>query len=209
MKLVVDPRDGTARLTIPLRAPAGPALAWAETKRGWVEAQRARRPEGVPITPGMLLPLGDEQLRLDWSERYPRSPKRIGDVLRVGGPADLVDARVLRWLQREALAVLTAETAEFAAIAGVTVTAVGIGDATSRWGSCSTSGGIRYSWRLILAPAFVRRATVAHEVAHRVHMDHSARFHALVETIFGEDPSPARRWLRTHGVALHGFGRAA
>ena len=57
-----------------------------------------------------------------------------------------------------------------------------------------------------MAPDFVRRATVAHEVAHRLHMDHSPRFHAVVRELLGEDPAPARAWLRREGGALHRIG---
>ena len=104
---------------------------------------------------------------------------------------------------------LTRETGEFAALAGVTVGRVAIGDARGRWGSCAQDGAIRYSWRLILAPAWVRRATVAHEVAHRVHMNHGAAFHALVAALLGADPAPARAWLRANGAALHWVGRSS
>ena len=108
-----------------------------------------------------------------------------------------------RWLKREALRLLSAETAEFAAKAGVRVTRVGIGDPRSRWGSCAASGAIRYSWRLILAPAEIRRATVAHEVAHLRHLDHSPEFHAFHAELYGGETRSARRWLRMHGPALH------
>ena len=121
----------------------------------------------------------------------------------VGGPADRVEARLLRWLKAEALRLLEAETRDYAARAGVVVPRVGVGDPVSRWGSCAWSGGIRYSWRLILAPDFVRRATAAHEVAHRVHMNHGPAFHALVADILGDDPAPARAWLKRHGAGLH------
>ena len=117
--------------------------------------------------------------------------------------------RVEAWLRREALALLTGETRDYAALAGVSVSRVGIGDARSRWGSCAASGAIRYNWRLILAPGWVRRATVAHEVAHRVHMNHGAAFHALVAELYGRDPMPARAWLRSHGADLHGYGRGS
>ena len=110
---------------------------------------------------------------------------------------------------RLALDLLARETAEFAAKAGVSVGKVAVGDAKGRWGSCASTGVIRYSWRLILAPGFVRRATVAHEVAHRVHMNHGAAFHALVARLLDDDPAPARAWLRTHGAALHWFGRSS
>ena len=55
----------------------------------------------------------------------------------------------------------------------------------------------------------MRRATAAHEVAHRVHMNHSAAFHALVATLYGRDPAAERAWLRRHGASLHWFGRGS
>src|SRR3546814_8463787 len=102
---------------------------------------------------------------------------------------------------------LDGETRDYAAKAGVTVGRIGVGDPLSRWGSCSESGTIRYSWRLVLAPEWVRRATVAHEVAHRDHMDHGPDFHALVERLLEADPTPARLWLRRNGAGLHRIGR--
>jgi predicted metal-dependent hydrolase len=102
---------------------------------------------------------------------------------------------------------LERETRAFAERAGVAVSRVSVGDPISRWGSCSARGSIRYSWRLILTPDWVRRATVAHELAHRVHMNHGPAFHALVAELLEEDPTPARQWLRRHGASLQRFGR--
>ena len=73
---------------------------------------------------------------------------------------------------------MSREVAEYAAAAGVGVRSVSVGDAGTRWGSCSSQGRIRLSWRLILAPPNVRRYVVAHEVAHLVHLDHGAEFKA-------------------------------
>jgi hypothetical protein len=120
----------------------------------------------------------------------------------------MFEARALRWLKREALRILDSETRAFAARAGVSVGRVGIGDPRSRWGSCSASGDIRYSWRLILAPPFVLRSTVAHEVAHRVHMNHGPAFKALEQELLGESPAPARAWLRANGPGLYRYGRS-
>ena len=143
-------------------------------------------------------------------------PRLCGDtavddeaILTCGGPIEQFSSRIERWLKREALRLLTEDTAHYAAKAGVTVAQVAIGDPKARWGSCSSTGTIRYSWRLLLAPGFVRRATVAHEVAHRVHMHHGPAFHTLVATLFEGDPDAARRWLRAEGAALHWFGRTA
>ena len=207
MNLRIDSAKAVVRLTLPRLAPLGPALRWVEEKRGWVETQLGRLPDASPIMPGSIIPFGDQKLTLDWVPGHPRTPTIAGERLVVGGmPTDL-PARVIRWLRKEALAKLIFETRLAAARACVTVDRVGVGDPASRWGSCSASGAIRYSWRLILAPDFVLRATVAHEVAHRIHMDHSPKFHAKVAEIFGEDPKPARVWLRKHAADLHGFGR--
>jgi predicted metal-dependent hydrolase len=172
-----------------------------------VEAQLDRLPAPQPVMPGMIVPLGDARLRLDWSSVHPHVPRIIEDSIRIGGPLEGLSARLIRWLKRQALVRLTEESRAVAAKAGVTLSGVGVGDPASRWGSCSSSGAIRYSWRLILAPEFVLKATVAHEVAHRVHMNHSPAFHALAADLLGIDPKPARIWLRAQGVTLHGFGR--
>ncbi|WP_156454078.1 M48 metallopeptidase family protein, partial [Sphingomonas sp. CCH15-F11] len=59
-----------------------------------------------------------------------------------------------------------------------------------------------------LAPPFVLEATAAHEVAHRVHMNHGPAFHALVAQLLDDDPAPAMAWLRRHGATLHWIGRS-
>ncbi len=208
MRLRVDRRTGEVVLTIPKRASRRQALAWADGHRAWIEARLAEVAPAIPLVPGGNIPLNDRPHRLDWSPDRPRTPTREEGRLIVGGPVDGLEARLLRWLRRHALDVLAAETAEFAAKAGVKVTRVGVGDPLSRWGSCSASGGIRYSWRLILAPDWVRRASVAHEVAHRIHMNHGRDCHQLVERLLGADPKPARLWLRRHGPVLHRLGGA-
>jgi predicted metal-dependent hydrolase len=207
MRLRVDRRSGAVVLTIPQRASRRKALEWASGHRAWIEAQLARIVPASALCDGAELPLYGLPHRIRWDASTSRVPKREGGELVVGGPAENLDARLLRWLRRHAAEILSSETEEFGTKAGVSVSRVGVGDPTSRWGSCSSSGAIRYSWRLILAPDWVRRATVAHEVAHRVHMNHGPDFHALVERLLGADPKPARLWLRRHGASLHRIAR--
>jgi predicted metal-dependent hydrolase len=209
LKLTLDPVSGRAKLVLPKRAALKPALAWAHGKADWLAGERAKLPQPRPFVDGALLPVADEELTIRWTEGASRIVRPGEGTLLLSGPAETVSRRVEAWLKRSALDVLTRETTEFASIAGVTVSRVGVGDATGRWGSCASSGAIRYSWRLILAPGWVRRATVAHEVAHRVHMHHGPTFHALVLELLGSDPAPARAWLRRHGAALHWFGRSS
>jgi predicted metal-dependent hydrolase len=206
-KLSIDPASGRVKLTLPPRAPVKQALRWVEEHQEWIAAQRARLPQPRPFVPGASIPFDDLLLVIDWNEAGPRRIERDGTMLRCGGPREGLARRVELWLRREALRILSLETAEFAERAGVGVTGVAIGDPRARWGSCASSGAIRYSWRLILAPRFVRRATVAHEVAHRVHMNHGPAFHALVAMLDESDPERSRAWLRANGAALHWLGR--
>lgn len=209
VQLKFDSASGQARLVLPKRAGLERALAWADGQGDWLAHQRARLPELRPFTLGAVLPVADRAITVVRDEGRRRTLLRDGDRLLVAGPEETIARRVEAWLRRESLALLSAETAEFAGKAGVTVAQVAIGDARGRWGSCASSGAIRYNWRLLLAPGFVRRATVAHEVAHRVHMNHGPRFHALVAQLFEADPAPARAWLRAHGAALHWYGRSS
>lgn len=206
-RLSVDAATGRVRLVLPPRAPIKAALAWAQGQAEWIAAQRARLPQALPFVPGATIPFGDGTLTIVWDEAGPRRVERAGAELRCGGTLDGLSRRATLWLKREALRVLSDETADVAARAQVTVSKVAVGDPKTRWGSCAASGTIRYSWRLILMPDFVRRATVAHEVAHRVHMNHGPHFHRLVELLDERDPAESRRWLRANGAALHWVGR--
>jgi hypothetical protein len=207
MRLRVDARTGAVVLTLPPRASERKALQWAAGHRAWIEAALADVPEPMSLSSGGEFPLYGLPHRIEWSPAASRVVKVEPGRIIVGGPAETLEQRLLRWLKQHSKMLLEHETREFAAKAGVSIARIGVGDPLSRWGSCSSSGGIRFSWRLILVPEWVRRATVAHEVAHRVHMNHAPAFHALVEELLGWDPKPARQWLRREGAAVHRIGR--
>lgn len=204
-RLSLDHARGELRLSLPTRANLKRALGWAQNHEEWVRSQMAARPETVMLGDGARFPLEGREVRICWVEGASRTIRVEGDLLLTGGAAESVGPRVLRWLKTRARAVLEAESHAMARDHGLIVASVGIGDPRSRWASCASSGAIRYSWRLILCPPDVRRATVAHELAHLLHMDHSAAFHAAHARILGVDPKPARAWLRAHGAALHRF----
>jgi predicted metal-dependent hydrolase len=78
-------------------------------------------------------------------------------------------------------------------------------DQTSRWGSCSSTGVLSFSWRLILTPPFVLDYLAAHEVAHLVEMNHSRRFWRLLARACPATQR-AKAWLQVHGSDLHRYG---
>jgi predicted metal-dependent hydrolase len=109
------------------------------------------------------------------------------------------------YLKREAKRDLEAASRAAAQALGVAIKRVSVRDQASRWGSCSSTGVLSYSWRLILAPTFVLNYLAAHEVAHVIEMNHSRRFWRLVEKIC-PDMGHAKAWLDAHGTDLHRYG---
>jgi predicted metal-dependent hydrolase len=207
LKLRLDPARAILLLTCPPRSSRRAALDWAAGQRGWVECQLADAEPGRPLVPGAVIPIEGHDTRLEWTEGGPRTAAWRDGVLSCGGPPDAFARRIETWLRARARDLLSADTADAARRAGVAVRRVSIGDAGTRWGSCSASGSIRYNWRLVLAPPEVRRWVVSHEVAHRLHMNHGPAFKALEAELFDGDADAARLLLRRLGPGLKRVGR--
>jgi predicted metal-dependent hydrolase len=207
LRLRLDEASGTLRLTCPARTSRRKALAWALEQREWIEVQLARLQPVEPFANGEMLPLEGRDVLIEWNSAYPRTPHLEGDVLRAGGPAAGLSRRIEAFLKKRSLDVMSREVAEYARAAGATTSGVTVGDAATRWGSCSSAGRIRLNWRLIMAPRNVRRFVVAHEVAHLVHLDHSHRFKALEARLYGDGLAAAKADLRRIGPRLRRVGR--
>lgn len=198
-------------LTIPPRGTLKEAREFAQKHGGWIAARLGRLPKAAPFAPGVVVPLRGVSHRIThrhgargtvWTE--------TGDneqLLCVAGAAPHIDRRIGDFLRREAKRDLEAASLRFANALGVTIKRVNVRDQSSRWGSCSTSGVLSYSWRLILAPSAILNYLAAHEVAHLVEMNHSPRFWHLVRRLC-PDHDRARVWLDVHGTDLHRYGLA-
>ena len=197
-------------LTMPPRGSLKEARAFAEKHGGWIAARLGRLPPAVRFAHGTVIPIRGLDHRIEhrrgargtvWSELGADGAR----LLCVAGEAPHVGRRVADHLRREAKRDLDAASRRYAAQLGVAVRRVSIRDQSSRWGSCSTTGVLSFSWRLILAPGFVLDYLAAHEVAHLVEMNHSPRFW---RTVLGmcADTRRAKVWLDTHGAGLHRYG---
>ncbi len=206
-KLRYDGERDRLLLTLPPRASLKRAKSWAAGQRAWIADQRAKRAAPLPLVPGAQIPFHGEALILHHDPGASRAPRHEGDRLVIGGPAQSFSRRAEQWFKAQAAAMLAEDVARCAAMAGVEVEAIAVGNARTRWGSCSASGMLRFNWRLICAPDAVRRYVAAHEVAHRRHMDHGRAFHALEEELYGGSVEAARRQLLALGPGLQRIGR--
>jgi predicted metal-dependent hydrolase len=197
-------------LTMPPRGSVREAKAFAQKHGGWIAARLKRLPAAAPFADGTVLPLRGVEHRVThrpgrrgtvWTEHCERGAL----LLCVAGEAPHIGRRVGDFLRREAHRDLADASHRAAATLGVTVKRISVRDQTSRWGSCSTTGVLSYSWRLILAPPFVLEYLAVHEVAHLVEMNHSPRFWRLVGRMC-PDADRAKAWLDQNGADLHRYG---
>ena len=203
MTLRLAPDGSEARVSIPVWGRSADALAFVRARSDWLAEQLARVPEPQQLKPGSVLPYRGVPITVDWAPRHPRLPRLGENTLELGGPAESLERRVRRWLEAEARRLLAQDLADYTALAGLPMPPLALTNARRRWGSCSASGTIRLNWRLVMAPDFVRRSVVAHEVAHLIHFDHSSSFHAALGALFEGDLAAANRWLRREGRGLH------
>ena len=206
LRLRFDEAAGTLKLTCPWRTSRRAALSWALDQRDWIDAQLARIEPAEPFVAGASIPIEGFETKIIWSEGAPRSPQLVPGELRCGGPESGLERRIEAFLRRHARDTMSLDIAEFANAAGAVPRCVTIGDAATRWGSCSSRGRIRMSWRLIFAPREVRRYVAAHEVAHLVHLNHGAQFKALEAELFGPGLAEAKAKLRRIGPRLRRIG---
>ena len=209
MRLRLDENKGLLKVTHPRHVRPSAALAWAATHKAWVAEQLGKALPPEPLHPGAVIPVDGRDVQLCWSERSPRLPRLTDGRLICGGPESAFPRRIEQFLKRLALETLSRETADIASQAGLRANSVSVGDARTRWGSCSSTGKIRYSWRLILAHPSARRFVVAHEVAHLKHLDHSAGFKAFERALFGGDTAAAAALLKASGPRLRRIGLPA
>ena len=147
---------------------------------------------------------GRRQGRSAWPEGARVAIRRL-PRLHITGEEEHAPRRLLDWLRRQAHLDLKTRVELHARRLDFAPKRIYVRDQTTRWGSCSTSGALSFSWRLVLAPPFVLDYLAAHEVAHLGHMNHGPRFWALVERTMPRHEE-ARSWLRRHGASLHRYG---
>lgn len=210
MTLRVSGATRDIHLSCPERTPFATIEAFARGHAGWIATRLAKLPERIPFAPDAVIPVRGVPHRI-----YRRAALRgrtqcsldeAGEpIIAVSGDEAHLARRVRDFLQAEAKSDLAAAVARHAAASGASARRLSIRDTRSRWGSCSSTGTLSFSWRLILAPPFVLDYLAAHEVAHVSEMNHSKRFWGLVHELCARTDE-AEAWLKRHGTMLHRYG---
>jgi len=198
-------------VTLPVQCGIEEAGSFLNRNLEWVRERLDSLPTPIPFRDGILVPLRGVAHRIVMPGDIPRRRvvRRIENhpfpELHAPGEQATAVKRIELWFAREARTDLEERINSHAGRLGVTPGRLTIRDQTSRWGSCSSTGALSFSWRLVLAPPAILDYVAAHEVAHLREMNHGPRFWGLVrQTCPAMDE--AKRWLRIYGMDLHRYG---
>ncbi|WP_158596207.1 M48 family metallopeptidase [Oleomonas cavernae] len=207
--LRVDQRREVVVLTLPSRVSQREGLSFAIGNSSWIAERLASMPPKIHFRRGAKVPVLGETHRL--VHVPPGTATRRGAAwiegseIHVTGDLEHFSRRVHDFLRARARAEIKRRAERYAAQTEKEIRGLTLRDPSTRWGSCSPRGELSFSWRLILAPAYVLDYVVAHEVAHLTVFSHAPRFWALVDQLV-DDADEARAWLRANGAALHRYG---
>lgn len=200
VRLTVTPRHGLV-VVVPKRW-RGDVAAIVADKREWAETALATIADQRQLFlggPEALLP-GTIELRAlgqVWHVEYRATAaagvraRAVGGSLVVSGDVEDAEAclaALVRWLDRTSRQHLLPMLAETSSACGVGYISARVRCQRSRWGSCSARRTISLNRNLLFLPEHLVRALMLHELAHTVHLDHSARYWAALAAI---DPQAA------------------
>jgi predicted metal-dependent hydrolase len=209
LALRIDAAGEAVELVLPRRVSLATGLAFLDSRRDWVSERFALLPDHIPFADGAVVPVFGAPHRIRHIGLRRRGDRR--SVAIVDGEIHVIadPAHVARRIRDHLIGLARLEIARraraLAARIGRRIARITLRDTTSRWGSCTASGNLAFSWRLVLAPEAVLDYVVAHEVAHLAEMNHGPRFWRLVESL-APDAAGQRAWLSDNRARLLRYG---
>lgn len=205
VSLKISPREGAVVVTLPIRAARRAGMALLAEHAAWVTQRLAAMAPPQSFAPGSMVPIGDMPHEIIHAPAERGGARLEPGRLVVTGGVEFLPRRVGDFLRAEAGQRIRSAVAPHAQALGVQPRAIRLKDTQTRWGSCAPNGTLAFSWRLVMAPAWVLDYVVAHEVAHLRELNHSPRFWALVESRTPHRAA-ATAWLRANGARLLRIG---
>lgn len=133
-----------------------------------------------------------------WIEKYIAKEKHLSSELEAAEP---FTENEIEEMAKRALEIIPERVKHYASLIGVTYGDIVIRNQKGQWGSCKSSGDLKFNCLLVMTPPEVLDSVVVHELCHRLHMDHSARFYTEVYKAFPEYDK-WNGWLKENGQLL-------
>lgn len=204
LALRLDSQNRVFNLIIPQGINLHKVHKFAHENESWMQKRLSQLSSPIYFNNGIEIPIFGKThlIKIDHDEKLRKTNIILNNnELLVFTNKDDPDLRIKRFLKKEMRNHVNALANEKANIIGKTINKIQIRDTKSRWGSCSVSGGLSFSWRLILAPYEALDYVVAHEVAHLEHLNHSKSFWKLCEKL-STNYNDGKIWMRKNGHEL-------
>jgi hypothetical protein len=206
MTLRIEPGGKGLKLTVPPGLKEREISEFLARHEGWLMTKLAKFPRSTSLEEGRHIPIRGIPHRIALTGKIRGVTQALvidgENILQVSGAPEHVSRRIRDFLKEEARKELESLARRYAATIGKIVKSVALKDTKSRWGSCSHTGNLSFSWRIVMAPPHVIGYLAAHEVAHLAEMNHSDRFWKVCESLCPEAET-ARQWLKRNGAMLH------
>jgi predicted metal-dependent hydrolase len=176
-------------------------LEWIHARQAEAQQRQAQRASPRYTTGEMFLYLG-QSYPLEIVNHPIKGFSLVDGVFKLSAQAQpRAQAAFTAWYKIQARVVIEELVRFFAGQFHLTYHRVRISSARTRWGSCSTSGTLSFTWRLVMAPPEIIDYVVIHELAHTIEPNHSVRFWQQVGQML-PDYANRRRWLKENGARL-------
>ncbi|WP_417690381.1 M48 family metallopeptidase [Pseudidiomarina sp.] len=210
--IAIKVRDGEVLVQAPQKMPDRQVYAFVQAKQAWIERhlreQRAvlQQLNKRAWQSGERLRWLGEPLQLEVQQASRKSCERIvqnlvATVTPRSNPAKEPRDLVRKWYQQQAQQWLDDFFRAWPSAHELQPKSWSVGSFSSKWGHCNRRGELKFSWKLWLAPEWVVRNVVIHELCHLREFNHSSRFWRLVAG-YSNDYQQAEQWLRQHGMTV-------
>lgn len=193
---IVINRRGEIIVHAPIKYPDSKIFAFIDDKRQWIEKKVAEAKatyDELTLSEGETISILGEEYSIRLIER---ARVRI-DGQQIVLPTQDTKNKLVSYLKRVAKDYLTKRVAELAEMHGFKYQSIKITSATSRWGSCSGSNALNFTYKLVLCPKSVVDYIIIHELTHTIIKNHSKRFYNHIAKIM-PNYKVAEQWLKVN-----------
>ena len=187
LAIFVDP-NGTLIVKAPLRLPDSEIFKFVKLKHDWIITRQRKIAENSFINRSVVsyntfLFMGCELVPVITGKAKSISRAEGSLIIPASYAPDKLLRRVEKYFRTNAQVILTERAQYFANRLKLDVSAIGINNNKTRWGSCDTKRRINLNWRAVMLPPTLFDYIVVHEFCHLLEFNHTKNFWAIVETI--------------------------
>ncbi len=151
----------------------------------WILRARERAAKTKAVLTNDYLMFGGSALKIVYTDGEVRTMTpnfANGEVLVPSGDARGIKELVRRWFLKESSAYVVGKVRELSPLLKVRPNRVDVRE-IGKWGYCTRSGRISFSWQLAALSERLREYVVVHELAHLLVFDHSKSFKSRVASV--------------------------